>query len=64
MVHGLFPQAAADARRLTKCRLKADPHIDELIGFDGGYGQQRRTRKWAAFAFAKKPFEQDLRNEL
>ena len=61
---GLFPRPAAVARRLTKGRLKADPHIDELIRFDGGYGQQRRTRKWAAFAFANKPSEQTLQDEF
>jgi hypothetical protein len=40
---------------LTKGGRKAEPHIDDLIRFDGGYGQQRRTRKWAAFAFVKNP---------
>jgi hypothetical protein len=50
-----FSQIAGAARRLTKGALKADLRMDDLIRFDGGYGQQRRTRKWAAFAFVEKP---------
>jgi hypothetical protein len=54
-VRGRFARSAADARRLTKHRLKADLRIHDVIRFDGGYGQQRRTREWAAFAFAECP---------
>src|SRR5580704_4747834 len=47
----LIPRPVVAATSLTKARLKADPHIEKFDQVDGGYGQQRRTRKWAAFAF-------------
>jgi hypothetical protein len=48
---GVFHSPAAEARRLTSDRLKADPLDRRIDQVYGGYGQQRRTRKWAAFAF-------------
>jgi hypothetical protein len=47
----LIPRPVVAATSLTKGRLKADPHIEELIRLTGGMGSKRRTRKWAAFAF-------------
>src|ERR1700689_4821463 len=51
----LNPRPVVAATSLTKARLKADPHIVEFDQVDGGYGQQRRTRKWAAFPFFARP---------
>jgi hypothetical protein len=56
----------------TRCRCTAldkgppqsRPSHQRIDQVDGGYGQQRRTRKWAAFAFANKPSEQTLQDEF